>query len=153
MRPVDAVRALLSIVLASAIVWMPAAPPVHAHRAGIEGRHATVVHAHPQGPAPQAHEASPAPQAHEASPAPRAHDAGSHATATVGGDHGDHLRAIFIDATFERVAKRDLSAAPVPAEFQLPASRAAGSIVPDTAARAHAPPLLRWVTRGPPTLS
>jgi hypothetical protein len=144
MRPADAVRALLSIVLTGAVAWMPAAPPVHAHRAGIEGRDAAVVHAHPQGPAPRTHDAS---------TAPRAYDAGSGHPLALAGDHGDHLRAMFLDASFERVAKRDLPVAALPVASQLAEPRAAVSIAPDATARAHAPPLLRWVTRGPPSLS
>ena len=136
MRPIDAVRALLSIVLTWAIVWMPIAPPLHAHRAGIEGRRAAVVHAHQDGVAP------------------RTGDAGSHDRAVVATDHGDHLQAIFLDPAFERSAKHDLRAmALVPAAFELSDTHAGASRLPDISTRVHAPPLLRWVTRGPPSLS
>jgi hypothetical protein len=135
MRTADAIRALLSVVLTWAIVWMPAAPPLHAHAAGIEGRRASLVHAHQQGVAP------------------RAHDARFCDAAAVEGDHGDHARAAFLDAPFERASNRWVPAVALPAVLQLLECRTVRSVAPETAARAHAPPLRVWVTRGPPSLS
>jgi hypothetical protein len=136
MRLAAAVRSLLAIALTWAIVWMPAAPPVHAHPAGIEGTRAPLVHAHAQGAGAQAHDAGPGAD-----------------VAAFSSEHGDHLLAIFLDATFEGVAKDDLQAAGLPAAFQLPEPRAGGTMAPATTARAHAPPLRVWVARGPPSLS
>jgi hypothetical protein len=135
MRPAVVIRALLSIVLTVTIAGITAVPPVHAHRAGIEGRRAAIVHAHAYDAAPQAHQA------------------GAIAAAGVASDHGDHERAIFVRAAFECAAKRDLLAVAVPALFQLPELGEVGSIAPAAAARAHAPPLPQCQTRGPPALS
>jgi hypothetical protein len=135
MRTADPVRALLSVVLTWAMAWTLSAPPVHAHLAGIEGRRASLVHAHPQGAAR------------------RAHPAGSPETAALAADHGDHSRALFLDVSFEGSSNRWMPAMALPARALLPAPRTARSAAPDAASRAHSPPLRVSATRGPPSLS
>jgi hypothetical protein len=129
------IRALVSIALTWAMAGIPALPPVHAHRAGIEGRRAAVVHAHPQVAAR------------------RGHDAASCDTAAVAGDHGDHLRAIFVDAAVAPPANGWMPAAVPRVDGLHPERRTARSLDLDVVPRAHAPPRRGWVTRGPPALS
>jgi hypothetical protein len=114
---------------------MAVAPPVHAHRAGIEGRRTAVVHAHPQVSARRVN-----------------HDGPSNAAA-LSSDHGDHVRAIFLDAASEPASGGWLPATGPTAGWLLQEPRAVRSVGLDVLPRAHAPPLRAWVPRGPPALS
>jgi hypothetical protein len=128
------VRSAFALVAALAVAGLPLLPPEHIHRAGIEGRTTTLVHAHEDvldgvgaGPAGAGLKAS----------------------------HGDHSLAVFLSTHYNSVSR--FAAAPVAvlagAVVIAPGFRRIAPGARVTAQLTHGPPGATWLTRGPPVLS
>jgi hypothetical protein len=125
----------LAVVVAFAVANVPLLPPEHIHLAGIEGRTATLVHAHEDvidwvGAA-----------------GPRG--------AGLKTSHGDHGRAIFLSTTYNsnpRVAAQPVALL-VSTALAAPAVHSIGITDRFNVQSTHGPPGATWLTRAPPALS
>ena len=124
----------LSVFLACAVVGVSLLPPQHLHRAGIEGRTESLVHAHP----------------------PDQSGADSHVSETaLSSGHGDHSLAVLLDGDFiasSSIATHASSPAAV-GTVVLPTSKQGPVLAATGALFIHGPPRLVSISRGPPSLS
>jgi hypothetical protein len=124
------VRTIVSRLLVAAVICLSLAPPQHVHRAGIEGRTETLVHAH----APQLE---------------RARDARNDAALET--SHGDHRLAVALstDATSpSRISMSPDARATRPFVSSPDVTLVALRDTPDP--RPHSPPRSVGISRGPP---
>ena len=128
-------RSALAVVAALAVAALPLLPPEHIHRAGIEGRTATLVHAHED--------------VLDGGGAPASAGAGLRTS------HGDHSRAIFLSTQYNSVSRfaPPPLAIVVAAVVAAPAFRIVATAGWLNAQLTHGPPGTTWLTRGPPTLA
>ena|SRR5688572_24506178 len=127
-------RSALPVFLALAVVGGSLLPPQHLHRAGIEGRTESLVHAHPPDHA----------------------DAASHFSETaLTTGHGDHSLAVLLDGDFLASSSSAAHVSPpgAVATVVLPASKPGPVLATTGELFIHGPPRLVSVTRGPPSLS
>jgi hypothetical protein len=127
-------RSTLSVFLALAVVGVSLLPPQHLHRAGIEGRTESLVHAHP----------------------PDQSAAASHFSETaLSAGHGDHSLAVLLDG--DVLASSSIGAhASSPgavASVVRPMSKPGPVLAATGALFIHGPPRLASIGRGPPSLS
>jgi len=126
------VRFGVPLYLAFVVAVFPLLPPEHLHRAGIEGRATSIVHAHALqilGNAPSGTSLNP--------------------------PHGNHGLAVFLTTVFhggsqglsQPVLLRAASVVTAPS-FRL-VGLVEGALIPYS----HGPPGTPWLTRGPPVLS
>ncbi len=111
---------------------VPLLPQEHVHPAGIEGRAHAVAHSH------WLEESEPA------RPLP-----------SLAGPHGDHGRAIFLSAPYQRVARLLLLPVALAASTFVTAPALSPARTPhvEPPHQIHAPPGRAWLTRGPPSLA
>jgi hypothetical protein len=124
----------LTVFLALAVVGVLLLPPQHLHRAGIEGRAESLVHAH----------------------LPDRSDAASHFNETaLSSGHGDHSLAVLLDRDFIASSSTvaHVSLAGAVATVVLSTSKPAPVLATTGSLFIHGPPRLVSITRGPPTLS
>jgi len=127
-------RSTVPAIIALALIALPLAPSRHVHRAGIEGRTVPLVHAHQ----------------------PDGSSAGSRPIGTAWlAHHGDHNRALFLNADFTAPGGAAASAvSPGDVGSVEPPEIERRAIVPgNDASTIHGPPRLASITRGPPSLS
>jgi hypothetical protein len=123
--------ALTSLTLALVLVVGGLLPPEHVHAAGVEGRSRSIVHRHAVAGDVQAP---------------------SQAAVTP---HGDHDRALFLEAVYDRAARvaPDLPAVVSAAVIVAPPVHPVAPVRASDVRRTHGPPGTSRPTRAPPSLS